>query len=90
MLPRDLSGGADMAAPRQDVASKLGTLIEETDYECPRCLSRYVLMVSVLAEGSGDDPTFAKDFACPKCGRYASEFQPSGLVGALIAYRRRE
>jgi transposase-like protein len=66
-----------------------GTPVEETDYECPRCLSRYVLVVSIQTVG-GEDPTFAKDFACPKCGRYASEFRPNGLAGALIAYRRRE
>lgn len=63
-----------------------GALIEETDYECPRCLSRYVLIVSVEGEESGS----AKDFVCRQCGRHFSEFQPAGLPGALIAYRSRE
>jgi DNA-directed RNA polymerase subunit RPC12/RpoP len=64
-----------------------GALVEETDYECPRCLSRYVLIVSVDEAGEFGS---AKDFVCRRCGRHFSEFQPAGLPGALIAYRSRD
>ena len=59
--------------------------IEETDYECPRCLTRYVLTVSVEDE-NGNDAT-ARDFMCPKCGRRASELH-AHVPGILMAYRR--
>lgn len=60
--------------------------IEETDYECPRCMCRYVLTLSV--ERGDPEPLVARDFTCPKCGRRVSEMQPAGLTGVLMAYRR--
>ena len=65
-----------------------GAPIEETDYECPRCMSRYVLMVSL--DEDEEKTGSAKDFVCRRCGRHYSEFQPAGLPGSLIAYRSRE
>lgn len=61
--------------------------IEETDYECPRCLTRYVLTLAVGDESAGDPP-WARDFVCPHCGRRASDLQPGSFPGVLMAFRR--
>jgi DNA-directed RNA polymerase subunit RPC12/RpoP len=78
------SGGS---MPLYKTGDLKNALVEETDYECPRCFSRYVLMVSV---DLGEESSSAKDFICRRCGRHYSEFQPAGLPGSLIAYRSRD
>jgi hypothetical protein len=60
--------------------------VEQIDYEYPRCLTRYILSI---AEADANDPPNLRDFRCPKCNRWRSEFAAEPLRGKLIAYRLR-
>ena len=75
-----------MVAGKPEHSDRAAMAIEETDYECSRCLSRYVLTLSMEERSSHD--AGAHDFMCPKCGRRFSDLVGTILPGALMAYRR--